>query len=65
MARIYRDIGLAAVANELALPTDDFDPDLSEAVKRGARYVYLMPKSERSPTPDRAGAARATRPAIS
>ena len=48
MARIYRDIGLATVATELALPTDDFEPELSEAVKRGARYIYLMPKAERT-----------------
>jgi hypothetical protein len=48
MARIYRDIGLAAVANELALPTDDFEPELSESVKRGARYIYLLPKTDRT-----------------
>jgi hypothetical protein len=48
MARIYRDIGLAAVARELDLPTDGLEPELSEAVKRGARYVYLMPKTDRA-----------------
>ena len=49
MARIYRDIGLAAVAGELGLPTAEFEPELSEAVKRGERYLYLMPKAERNP----------------
>jgi hypothetical protein len=49
MARIYRDIGLAAVANELALPADDLEPELIEAVKRGSRYLYLMPTTERTP----------------
>ena len=49
MARIYRDIGLAAVANELALPADDLEPELIEAVKRGSRYLYLMPRTERTP----------------
>ena len=48
MARIYRDIGLAAVAGELALPTHDFEPELSESVKRGARYIYLLPKTDRT-----------------
>jgi hypothetical protein len=52
MARIYRDIGLAAVANELALSTDDFEPELSEAVKRGARYIYLLPKPTELPPSD-------------
>jgi hypothetical protein len=49
MERIYRDIGLAAVASELALPTEELEPELSEAVKRGARYIYLMPKADRDP----------------
>jgi hypothetical protein len=49
MARIYRDIGLAAVANELALRADDLEPELIEAVKRGSRYLYLMPTTERTP----------------
>jgi len=49
MARIYRDIGLAAVAHELAVSADDLEPELIEAVKRGSRYLYLMPTSERTP----------------
>ncbi len=48
LARIYRDIGLAAVAGELGLPTDDFEPELCESVKRGARYIYLLPKTDRT-----------------
>ena len=44
LERIYRDVGLAAVAHELELSADDLEPELSEAVKRGARYIYLMPK---------------------
>ena len=40
---------MAAVASELALPTDDFEPELSESVKRGARHIYLMPKNDRTP----------------
>ena len=35
---------MAAVAHELDLSADDFEPELSEAIKRGARYIYLMPK---------------------
>jgi len=49
MARIYRDIGLAAVASELALLSDDFEPELIEAVKRGSRYLYLTLSTERAP----------------
>jgi hypothetical protein len=49
MTRIYRDIGLAAVAGELGLPNENFDPELSEAVKRGARYLYLMPRGAPNP----------------
>jgi hypothetical protein len=41
LAEIYRSVGLAAIANELALPPDDFEPELRKAVKRGARYLYL------------------------
>lgn len=43
--RIYRDVGLAAVAGELELSADDLESELSEAVKRGARYIYQGPKS--------------------
>jgi hypothetical protein len=39
LSRLYRDIGLAAVAAEFELPMKDFDPELGEAVERGARYL--------------------------
>ena len=41
LAGIYRSVGLAAVAGELELPPDDFDPELRKLVKRGARYLVL------------------------
>ncbi len=44
LAGIYRDIGLAAVAFGLELPIESLDPDVIASVKRGARYIYLMPK---------------------
>lgn len=42
LSRLYRDIGLAAVAAEFELPAEAFDPELGEAVERGARY--LLPR---------------------
>ena len=44
LERIYRDVGLAAVARELGLSADDLEPELSEAVKRGTRYIDPTPK---------------------
>ena len=44
LERIYRDVGLAAVARELELSADDLEPELSEAVKRGTRYIHPTPK---------------------
>ena len=41
LAGIYRSVGLAAVAGELKLPLDDFEPELRKLVKRGARYLVL------------------------
>jgi hypothetical protein len=41
LAGIYRSVGLAAVAHELELAPDDFEPELRKAVKRGARYLFL------------------------
>ena len=57
MQRIYRDVGLAAVAHELELSMDDLEPELSEAVRRGARFMFLMPKSKRNPTAPSSGAS--------
>ena len=42
LSRLYRDIGLAAVAAEFELRAADFEPELGEAVERGARY--LLPR---------------------
>jgi len=39
LSRLYRDIGLAAVAAEFELPVQEFEPELGEAVERGARYL--------------------------
>jgi hypothetical protein len=39
LAGIYRAIGLAAVANELEISKVDLDPELVEAVERGAHYL--------------------------
>jgi hypothetical protein len=41
LTRIYRDIGLAAVAEALRLPTDGFEPDMIESIERGE--FYLLP----------------------
>ena len=41
LARIYHDIGLAAVADALNLMTVEFDPDLKESLERGE--FYLVP----------------------
>ena len=40
LARIYHDIGLAAVADALHLLTADFDPDLSLSLERGEFYLF-------------------------
>jgi hypothetical protein len=39
LARLYRDIGLAAVAEELGLENDAFEPELVSSIQRGARYL--------------------------
>jgi hypothetical protein len=41
LARMYHDIGLAAVADALNLLTSDFDPELNGALERGE--FYLLP----------------------
>jgi hypothetical protein len=38
---LYRDIGLAAVATELKLQLDTLEPDVAEAVERGAAALLL------------------------
>ncbi len=46
MAGVYRDIGLAAVAAVLDMPVDQLDRDVADAVRRGARYICLMPRKQ-------------------
>jgi hypothetical protein len=46
LASIYRDIGLAAVACGLDMPAETLDADVGIAVKRGARYIHLMPRTK-------------------
>ena len=38
LSRIYRDIGLAAVAIELDV-LNDLDSELEDAIERGARFI--------------------------
>ena len=46
---IYHDIGMAAVALGLDLPLEGLEPAAHESVRRGNRYIYLMPKREPAP----------------
>ncbi len=36
LSRLYRDVGLAAVAAELNLQADALEPEIAEALERGA-----------------------------
>ena len=54
MSGIYHDIGMAAVAMSLELEVESLDPAEHEAVKRGARYIFLMPKRQDAPAPQAA-----------
>ncbi len=51
MAGIYHDIGMAAVAIGLGLPIESLDPAAHQSVKRGSRYIYLMPRRDDAPAP--------------
>ncbi len=42
LSRLYRDIGMAAIAAELELPAQEFELDVGESIERGSRY--LLPK---------------------
>jgi hypothetical protein len=44
-ARVCRDVGLAAVATALEIAPGELTHELADAIKRGARYLFLMPKS--------------------
>lgn len=41
LSSLYRDIGLATVATELNLQPDTLEPDVAEAVERGAAALLL------------------------
>ena len=43
LARMYREIGLAAVAIELRLLEEDLGEDMEDAIERGARYFAPAP----------------------
>ena len=45
---IYHDIGMAAVAQGLAIDVAALDEDVLQSVRRGARYIHLMPSRESS-----------------
>ena len=47
---LYREVGLAAVANELNLQLDTLEPDVAAAVERGAAALLL---AGREPGPTR------------
>ena len=49
LAGIYHDIGMAAVATSLDLAIDSLEPEAHEAVRRGNRYIHLMPKRQDAP----------------
>jgi hypothetical protein len=44
LARIYHDIGLAAVAEALRLPPADFAPDMIQSLERGDAYLLRPPR---------------------
>ena len=46
---LYREVGLAAVANELNLQLNTLEPDVAAAVERGAAALLL---AGREPGPD-------------
>ena len=43
LTRIYRDIGLAAVAEALRVPIDGLEPEMVEALERGEFYLLPLP----------------------
>ena len=45
LTRIYHDIGLAAVAQALRLPSAAFDPEMIQSLERGELYL-LRPRRE-------------------
>jgi hypothetical protein len=49
LTAIYHDIGMAAVATGLDLSSELLDGEARESVKRGSRYIFLMPKRQDLP----------------
>ncbi len=45
LARIYHEIGLAAVAQALRLPSAAFEPEMIELIERGEFYL-VRPRRE-------------------
>ncbi len=43
LSRLYRDVGLAAVAAELNLSSADFEPETAAAIERGSHYLQPEP----------------------
>jgi hypothetical protein len=43
LSRMYREVGLAAVAIELDLLEEDLGEELEDAIERGARCLAPMP----------------------
>jgi hypothetical protein len=52
---IYHDIGMAAVALGLELEVATLEPPVHDAVRRGARYICLMPKRQEAPVRQASG----------
>ena len=56
--RLYRDIGLAAVAAELKVVAKGLDAEVEESIDRGARYLAAEPAGPGSMASSRAKPAR-------
>jgi hypothetical protein len=41
LSSLYREIGLAAVATELNLQRNSLEPEVTEAIERGAAALFL------------------------
>lgn len=46
LTHIYRDIGLAAVAEALGLLTAEFDADLAQSIERGGYFLIPSARTE-------------------
>ena len=43
LSRMYREIGLAAIAIELDLLEEDLGDEMEDAIERGARFLAPLP----------------------